>query len=129
VSHPTSAEARALCSGLTLLRPDRLHSLMNLYSPDLLAELPEPRQDGPVAALCRDDSDTDAPAAAALIEEWVERYKPPLNIQRHLVAQTRTTSGRPSANSIADRLGEAVNRLRADQVRTERPLRVVDGAS
>jgi len=69
---------------LTLGAQPRLDTRMSLYTTDLLARLPSAVAEGPVAQLCQQDPGTDAPATAALIEQWVGRYNPPANVRKHL---------------------------------------------
>jgi hypothetical protein len=57
-----------------------------LYTEELLSRLPAAALGGSVGELCRKDPETDAPAAAALIETWVGRYAPPPNLVAHLTS-------------------------------------------
>lgn len=96
---------------------------MSLYTTDLLARLPPAAAADPVAELCRKDPATDAPATAALIENWVERYDPPANVRRHLTGENAdnfwTAYGELQVAAALDLLGFAVDMRH----RIERPNR------
>lgn len=111
---------------LTLTTRPRLDVHMSLYTADLLARLEPAAADGPVAALCRREAGTDAPATAALIDEWVERYNPPANVRKHLTGANAdnfwTAYGELQVAAALDLLGFTVDMRHKIEKPSRQPL-------
>ena len=113
---------------------------MRLYTSELLARLPDDAHRRLVAQLCRRDPETQTPAAAELIETWVDRYAPPKNIVSSLTDvnddNLRSAIGELQVAAALDRLGydidmrprferEGAPALTPDLVATRGDLRLI----